>query len=157
MERVGRGAKRALLALAVLIPGLGACHADRPRPDQPYVLEITERNRHLEEQFKSGNLLGVADLYADDALLLDAQGGRRSGRAEIDAHWTRIEAPRDWRLDVKRVFGSDGLAYELGRSHLTTIQGGQEETAVVDFLLLWRRQADGQWKIALDATWPVAP
>jgi uncharacterized protein (TIGR02246 family) len=161
MVRARGRAKRGLLALVLALAGVcaGACASaysrDRAGSDQPFVLEIGERNRHLEEQFRRGNLLGVADLYADDAVLLDSQGGRHEGRAEIDAYWTRIEAPRDWRLESRRVFGSDTLAYELGRSHLTTIRDGQEHTSVVDFLLLWRREVDGQWKIVLDAYWPL--
>ena len=162
-ERSARGGTRALfparalgrvaLALLALAP---ACRTVRPEKP-PYAHEIEERNRHLEQQFRDGNLLGVADLYADDAEIVDAQGNRVRGRDDIDAYWTGIEAPLEWRLEIRHIVGSDTLAYELGRSHLTTLRDGERRTAVADFLVLWRREADGAWKIAYDAYWPVQP
>ena len=139
--------------LASVLPGAGCKTTHREKA--PYVLEIEERNRHMEQQFRDGNLLGVADLYADDAVLLDSRGERITGRDEIDAYWTAIESPVDWKLEIRRIYGSDTLAYELGRSHLSTLRDGTSHTSVVDFLVLWRREKNGDWKIALDAYWPV--
>jgi uncharacterized protein (TIGR02246 family) len=102
-----------------------------------------------------GNLLGVADLFADDAVLIDARGERTAGRDEIDRYWTSIEDPVDWRIEIRRIRGSDAVAYEIGRSFLTTRRGGKLETSVSDFLVLWRREGGGAWRIELDVSWPV--
>jgi ketosteroid isomerase-like protein len=78
-----------------------------------------------------------------------------TGRTEIDEYWSGIENPIDWRLDIRKIRGSDALAYEFGTSHLVTRREGVVHTSVVDFLVLWRRDAQGAWRIALDAYWPV--
>jgi uncharacterized protein (TIGR02246 family) len=147
-----RGGGRALLALLGLLGTLASCAAT---PEVPaHVLEIEARNRHLEEQFRAGNLLGVADVYADDGVLLDPNGTRNAGRDEIDAFWSAIESPVDWRISIKKIRGSDALAYEIGTSRLTTRRDGGLVTSACDFLWLWRRAPDGSWRIALDACWP---
>lgn len=150
----GARLRAGLLALLAGVLACAACKTTHARK-APYVLEIEERNRHMEQQFRDGNLLGVADLYADDAVLLDSRGERITGRDEIDAYWTAIESPVDWKLEIRRIYGSDTLAYELGRSHLSTLRDGMPHTSVVDFLVLWRREKSGEWKIELDAYWPV--
>lgn len=119
-----------------------------------HVREIEAQNRHMEQQFRAGNLLGVADVYADDGVLLDAHGERTAGRVEIDAYWSAIENPVDWRIEIKKIRGSEALAYEIGSSFLTTRREGVLITARSDFLLLWRRGPDGAWRIELDAAWP---
>lgn len=146
-ERAGR--MLALCALTSL-----ACASPRTREVAPYVRAIQERNRELELLFGAGDLLGVADVYADDAVLVDAHGQRTRGRAEIDAYWSAIESPVEWRLEIRSIRGSDEVAYELGTSHLTTRRDGALSTSVSEFLLLWRHEPDGAWRIELDAFWP---
>lgn len=148
--RVGLGAALALFC------ALASCAAAGANEVPVHVREIEALNRHLEEQFRAGNLLGVADVYADDGVLLDARGERTAGREEIDAYWSAIENPVDWRIQIKKIRGSNVLAYEIGTSHLTTRREGALVTHVSDFLLLWRRAPNGGWRIELDAAWPRA-
>lgn len=151
------GAWNALLAGLCLALGLLAgCRSSAPRPVSPFATEIEERSRDLEAAFRAGNLLGVADAYADDAVLLNGRGERTAGREAIDAYWSAIESPVEWKLKIRSIRGSDDMAYELGTSYLTTRRDGELSTTVTDFLLLWRRQENGTWRIELDAFWPVA-
>ena len=145
----------ALGALALGLLALVACHSTSPKVRPPYVVEIEAQNRALEELFRAGNLLGVADLYADDAVLVNSGGERTQGRQEIDEYWSAIENPVDWRLDIRRILGSEQVAYELGTSHLTTRRDGALRTSVNDFLVLWQRASGGEWRIAVDAYWPT--
>lgn len=142
------------LALSTVL-GVASCSALGTDDVPAYVREIEAKNRHLEQQFRAGNLLDVADVYADDAVLLDARGARTAGREEIDAYWSAIENPLDWRLEIKRIRGSEVIAYETGTSYLKTLREGVEHTAVSHFLLLWRREPGGDWRIEMDAYWPA--
>jgi uncharacterized protein (TIGR02246 family) len=144
---------RAALGAGLLWVLLGGCAVTAAAEDPPYVRELLARTRHLEQQFRTGDLLGVADVYADDAVLVDARGERTAGRAEIDEYWSAIEEPVDWRLEVREIHGSDAIAYQLGTSHLTTRRAGELRTNVVDYLLVWRRDPSGEWRIELDAYW----
>jgi len=150
-----RGAVRVVLGAAFALSCvLASCVATGANEVPAHVREIEALNRHLEEQFRASNLLGVADVYADDGVLLDARGERTAGREDIDAYWSAIENPVDWRIEIKKIRGSEVIAYEVGTSYLTTRREGALVTAVSDFLLLWRRAADGAWRIELDAAWP---
>ncbi len=138
--------------LLAALTALAACESLRAR--EPSVeREIEAANRVLEERFRAGDVLGVADLYADDALLIGPSGLRIEGREEIDAYWSEFARPVDWRLEVQDVGGSAELAWELGTSHMTQESDGAAHTSVVDLLFLWRRAPDGTWRIAFHAYW----
>jgi len=139
-----------LLALATL----AGCRGAGARQGT-FVAQIEQRNRQMELAFGAGNLLGVADVYADDAWLLPPEGGRIQGRAEIDQHWSAIGDPLDWRLVSHDIEGSELQAYELGRSDLTVRRDGVVQRSVTEFLWLWRRGTDGTWRIAMEAWWPA--
>jgi uncharacterized protein (TIGR02246 family) len=145
---------RAAAVLSVVLV-FASCSATPSREVPAHVRALEERNRHLEQQFQAGNLLGVADVYADDAVLVDARGQRTTGREEIDAYWSAIESPIQWRLETRSIRGSDAVAYQLGTSHLTTRRDGELHTSVTEFLLFWRKEENGEWRIELDAYWPV--
>jgi uncharacterized protein (TIGR02246 family) len=147
----------ARLLLVLALAGGTACRsAPRRTPPAPagYEREIEAQNRALEALFRAGNLLGIADVYGDDAVLLDEQGQRTTGREEIDAYWAAIESPVEWRLEIRSIRGSEALAYEVGTATLVTREDAGQESVVSDFLWLWRRERDGSWRIALDAHWP---
>ena len=148
---------RAVALLSILVGLLSGCLAAR-EPDAVLRAEIRNATRRLEERFRGGDLLGVADAYADDALLMGPGGLRVAGREAIDAYWSRIQEPVDWRIDIHEIGGGGDLAYELGTSHLTTVRDGELHTSVVDFVVLWKRAKTASWRIAVDAYWaPVAP
>jgi uncharacterized protein (TIGR02246 family) len=150
-----RHARAALGVVLALLAATPACKSLRLPPVPTLRSEIEGRNRRLEELFRAGDLLGVADLYADDAVLIDERGRRTTGREEIDAAWSAIESPLEWRLELRALHGSDALAYESGTSLLTTRQNGGRTTAAAHYLFLWRREPGGEWRIHLDARWPL--
>ena len=124
-----------LLPLLCLCPA--AC-ASSPRTTATSALfapEIEALNRELEERFRAGNLLGIADLYADDALLISPTSVIE-GREAIDAYWSEITAPVSWRLVIFEIGGSEELAYQLGRSHRVWRSHNVEHTSDADVLLI---------------------
>jgi len=142
-----------LLLLLCPLLLLGSC-ASSPRTTEtsdPFAPEIEALSRELEERFRAGDLLGIADLYADDAILISPTA-RTEGREAIDAYWSAITVPVGWRLDISEIGGSEELAYELGRSHRVRREDNAEHTSVVDFLLSWKKDAQGDWRIAVDMT-----
>lgn len=155
METERTGAKRRLAyGILLCLALLAACAAPARTPVPAWQAEILARNRDLERAYDSGNLLGVADIYTDDAEIVDGRGERTRGRAEIDAYWSAIEEPLTWHLENRGLRGSEVLAYQLGTSHLSVRRDGRTETFVNDFLVVWRRDPDGLWRIEYDAYWP---
>lgn len=107
----------------------------------------------MENCFKSGDLLGVARFYADDAVIIGPAGNTTHGRDAIDDYWQHFTDPVGWRLDLYTIEGSNALISQRGRSTLEYKSNGEPRRSVVEYLLVWVRQPDGQLKIVLDAYW----
>ncbi|MCP9496316.1 MAG: DUF4440 domain-containing protein [Pyrinomonadaceae bacterium MAG19_C2-C3] len=112
--------------------------------------EIVETNRKMVETMKRGDLLGVSRFYADDAIILFHRGKKLQGRKAIDDYWTSIKGAKDWKLDVIEVGGSRDEVYQIGKSSFTSEADGKENTYTCDFVVIWKRQTDGAYKIYVD-------
>ena len=99
--------------------------------------------------------LGVARIYADDALLTDLHDSRVQGRAAIDAHWSRLAPCLSWRLDVLDIGGDPDMPYQRLRSTLIFERNGAEIHDVGTCFVIWKRQADGDYQIYIDIYQPA--
>ena len=116
---------------------------------------VEEMNRKQIEAFNRGDLLGVARIYADDATIYfpnwaTRQGGRIQGREAIDKYWLAIKKPREWKLEIVEVGGTKDAIWELGKSTLTEEVDGKGATYVGDFIVIWKRQKGGSYRIHTD-------
>ncbi len=112
--------------------------------------EIEAVNRQMEVALGRKDLLAVAKFYADDARLIGPRGQEVRGRAAIDSYWSNIRNPKSWRLEAFDIGGGRDEAYQFGRSTLVQENSTGDRTSVTDFVVIWKRGSDGQWKIALD-------
>lgn len=148
-----------LAVLAFLVPVIPA-EAQQPAPanaaaatpprDTVLYNEILRLNRAMEEAIGRGDVAAAARFYADDARIIGPRGFEVSGRKAIDDYWASVGNARSWKLEAWDVGGSRDEAYQFGRSTLIHGAAGQERTSVVEFVVIWKRQADGQLRIALD-------
>lgn len=143
----------ALLAItAVWLTGCTAAHSDRATFDA-----IVAANRELMDRMNRGDRAGVARMYADDAVLLGPNNYRVEGRAAIDEYWTRDKATARWKLEVLSVECPADMPVQRGRSILETQRDGVWKSSDVQFLVIWRRQPDGGYRVAVDAYWSSEP
>ena len=112
--------------------------------------QIEATNRKMEEAFKQKDMLAVARFYADDATMFYSRGQKVHGREAIDRYWTNIKEPKDWKLQVVEIGGDRDTVYQIGKSSLTSGPVGTQGTYVCDFVLIWKRQTDGTYKIHVD-------
>ncbi len=95
----------------------------------------------------------VETAYVEDAVLLPPNQPMLSGRAKIAEFWQGMFGAglRDASLETVQVDFSGGLASEIGKYTLT-IQpaGAQPIQAQGKYLVAWRQQADGAWKLTAD-------
>ena len=112
--------------------------------------QIAQLNQQMVTTLKRGDLLGVARFYADDATIFFHRGQKLHGRKTIDGYWTSIKGAKDWKLDVIEVGGSADEIYQIGKSSFTSEAGGKEQSYVCDFVVIWKRQKDGAYKIYVD-------
>lgn len=111
---------------------------------------IEEHNRKMVEAFKRGDYLAVAHFYADDATIFSYRGEKVRGREAIDKYWTSIRGAKDWKLEVIELGGDRETIYQIGRSTLTSEHDGKLNTYACDFVVIWKRQKDGTYKIHVD-------
>ncbi|MGE3172519.1 MAG: serine hydrolase [Planctomycetota bacterium] len=121
-------------------------------PSPQLVAAIEAQCRAMEAQLVE-DAAGVARFYADDALLIDPSGSTVRGRADLDAYWARFGGATAWRLETRSIEGRGRIAVQRGRSVLTLGAGRRRQQSVVEFQLVWRRDADGEWRVAVDAYW----
>ena len=73
------------------------------------------------------------------------------GLAEIRAMWMDVFAQPDffltWKADKVVVIKSGTIAYSSGSWQMS----GPNSTG--QYLAVWRKQADGQWKVLIDSAW----
>ena len=116
---------------------------------------VEEMNRKQIETFNRGDLLGTARIYADDATIYfpnwaTRQAGRIRGREAIDKYWLAIKNPKQWKLEIVEVGGTKDAIWEIGKSTLTEEVDGKDATYVGDFIVIWKRQRDGSYRIHAD-------
>jgi uncharacterized protein (TIGR02246 family) len=111
--------------------------------------EVERMNREMTAALERGDGLAVAQFYADDARMVGPKRSEVRGREAIDRYWSRIKNAT-WKLEVLEVGGTADDAYEIGRSTLTSKNGEKESSYTCDFVLIWKRDANGKLRIHLD-------
>lgn len=142
-------------AIGVVSLGLAIACARTPAVDSRNAAgslraEIEGINRQLEEAFNRNDMMAIARYYTDDARLIGPRGQEVRGRAAIDGYWLGVRNPKSWRLEAFDIGGSRDEAYQFGRSTLVQTGTAGDRTSVSDFVVIWKRGADGQLRMALD-------
>ena len=94
-------------------------------------------------------------IYADDATIYfpsysRKKGGSIRGREAIDKYWLDMGKPKAWKLEITEVGGTRDAIWEIGKSTLTAEYDGKDSTYVGDFIVIWKRQKDGSYRIYTD-------
>jgi len=110
---------------------------------------------YWETVFNEGDYRAVAAYYTEDAQLIATQMETIEGRPAIEQFWQTASEGAN-AAGVRRTVqvedaGSDG---ELGYLRGTVVLDMGERAATVRFLTLWKREADGRWRIAVDISSP---
>lgn len=113
--------------------------------------QILLLNRQLEEAFNNNDMNKVAAFYADDGEIVYDNDYTVKGRSNLDNYWMALkDKGRGWKLTVVEIGGQGEFVYQLGKSDLKHISQGKEATSITNFLLIWKKQADGTYKIFRD-------
>jgi pimeloyl-ACP methyl ester carboxylesterase/ketosteroid isomerase-like protein len=111
---------------------------------------IAQLNREMENAFNRDEMLKVSAFYADDAEITGDNFSVK-GRKEIDKYWLDLKGKgKSWKLQIVEIGGRDDLIYQLGVSDLVAVINGKEQKFVTNFIVLWKLQKDGSYKIHRD-------
>jgi uncharacterized protein (TIGR02246 family) len=100
------------------------------------------------------NIDVVASYYATDAVLLAAGEPMIKGRDAIHAALAGMAATPGFSLTFApdQVTAKGDLAYDVGNYKITfNDKAGKPQPSTGKYVVVWARQADGSWKVALDA------
>jgi uncharacterized protein (TIGR02246 family) len=128
-----------------------------PPPADPAALRdaIQAREKEWSAAFLAGNAAGVAALYTEDGAQIQASGDPARGRDGITKN---MQAQFDTvavtaREDItEEVFPAGDYAVEIGHYSYqgTSKKGNMPVSAAGRYMVLWRKDADGVWRLHRD-------
>ena len=114
---------------------------------------ISDINRQIVDALRRGDAAAFAALYTDDARLLPPNSPTLTDRQAIEAFWQGVIdlGISDVTLDTVQIEELGDTAIEVG-TYTLDIQppGGDAAKDVGKYVIIWKRQADGAWKLAVD-------
>ena len=143
--------------LSVLLFGLMACQAGvGPDPEQVRAA-IDDANQTLERLYAAGQVDSASAFFAEDAWQMPPNAPPLVGRAAFVGFWSQAVGWGRWHFDFEAqdVVVADAIAVERGAYTLTFEAGPESPMPTFEdrgnYLVLWRLEADGQWRILWDA------
>ncbi len=116
--------------------------------------EVDRIAREFAAAFNRGDMATVASFYAENAKVMPPGSEVVQGRQAIEQFWRGAQEQmgvKEVTLNVQEVEASGDIAYEVGTATLKIEPpGGQATTAPFKYLVAWKRQADGAWRLAVD-------
>lgn len=112
--------------------------------------EIQAVNDSMVAAFNRGDMMAVARFYTDDARVDGERGALVQGREAVDKYWAGIRNAKSWKLEVLAVGGHRDHPWQAGRSTLVQSGSQGDQVSVVEFLAVWRRDAKGGLRLAVD-------
>ena len=114
---------------------------------------IEKVNAAFEAEFEAGKPEALAAMYTEDAIAFPPGAEMVKGRQSIAQLWKETMGSGVKKIDLMTLdIGVSGdVAHETGTVQLTiTPEGKGSITGLAKYLVVWKRQPDGSWKIHRD-------
>jgi uncharacterized protein (TIGR02246 family) len=146
------------------VMGIAGCSGAPTTPSQPVAAvdtraadeaAIRAADAAWSKAAESKDAAATAAFYADNAALMAPGAPVTSGKDAILKAFTGMMADKNFALKFAptkiEVAKSGDLAYDLGDYELTLSNKGKAFTTKGVYVVLWGKQADGNWKALVDA------
>jgi len=131
--------------------------AGSPAPDVAAVRQAIERaNARFDSAVVKGDTAALAGFYADDAVLMMSDSPAARSHDAIAKTFAGMGAAMKvstFKLQTQDVIVAGDYAIETGAYDMTAqplAKGAKPEHGVGKYLVLWKKQADGSYKILRD-------
>ena len=114
---------------------------------------IEKANAAFEAEFEAGKSAALGAMYTEDAIAFPPGAEMVKGRSAIAQLWKETMGSGVKKIDLVTldVGVSGDVAHETGTVQLTiTPEGKGSITGMAKYLVVWKRQTDGSWKIHRD-------
>lgn len=154
---------RATLALACCLALLSLTGCTQTAPESHGGGEKMLRDLDAQWSQTAGakDLDGTVAFYTADAVVMPGDAPIADTRQTIRELWAPMLAPNasvSWQVNQAEMAQSGDLGYARGVYQLVTKDGaGKATTEHGKFLEVWKKQADGKWKCAIDSFSADAP
>ena len=140
-----------VLMLSVLCGSAMSCRSDT-RADDEAAIRAATREWNAAEAAK--DLEKCISFYADDGERFATGSPAIHGAAALRNEWRKyLSSPGtfQWSTSKVDVSSSGDMAYETGRFVLTSVdKDGQPTTTKGKYVCVWKKQANGKWKVVAD-------
>ncbi len=121
----------------------------------PEILTLFELEGRFAQAVAKGGGKAFAEWFADDAVALNNGRAPVLGRTSItrDAQWKAAEYQLTWIPESAQMGPSGDMGFTWGHyeGHAKD-KAGQPVVTSGRYITVWRKQPNGQWKVALDAS-----
>lgn len=116
---------------------------------------LVEREKAFARAVAAKDMDRFLEFWADDGAVFPPGAPIANGKVAIRAEWGALlsdkEASLAWTPARAEVARSGDLGYTWGTYVLTRMRDGKEDTRRTGkYLTIWRRGADGTWRVAAD-------
>jgi ketosteroid isomerase-like protein len=119
---------------------------------------ITDGYKAFEDAFFRGDADTISKIYTEDAELLVPEAPPIRGRHSIADAWRGIVGAggNTVRVDIGEVQESQDWAYDVGK--FTASAPGGSVLNAGKYIVIWKQQSTGEWKIHRDIfNWDIPP
>lgn len=128
---------------------------DLPKPEIASVkTSLLLAERALDAATRLQGAGGIGQFLADDAQLLRARRPAIAGKAAVQAALAADKAPIGWEPAGSGVSRSGDLGYIFGTAKERESGPASPWVKTGNYLRVWRKGADGAWKVAFDVLSP---
>jgi ketosteroid isomerase-like protein len=140
---------------AVLAVGSMNMRAQRADPNLSAVAAIMKADADFNQAVADRDVKRFLSFVGEPATFNGGLPDEVHGRDAIAKDWARYFQPTGARLTWKptkaEVLGRGDLGYSVGSWELRAVTGGgQAAVTRGDYLTVWRKQADGAWRVSFD-------
>jgi len=155
--------RQSLVLLLAIASSLAACERMPAVDPQAEAQAIRSIDSTAAQLVASKDLVGITNLYAEDAIFMPPNSPQAATPAEISAVWAGyLQANPSLSLELTKteVSQAGDLAYSTGAYRMS--MDGPTGARIEDegkYVVAWKK-VDGQWKIAADifnSNLPLAP
>lgn len=151
-----------LIVAAIAVVGAQGCGETAKDTRAADEAAIRQKSMDWSNAAQSHDADKAVSFYAPDAVVLSDQYPISLTPSAIRDGWQALLADKSttlsWKTSAVGVAKSGDIAYEYGAYTLdTTGKDGEVSTRNGKYLLVWKKQADGTWKVAVDTDNADAP